>query len=46
MANRIVVLSDSPARAVKDIRVALNAAERRDKGLVEAFHSQYLAQPQ
>jgi len=46
MANRIVVLSGSPARAVKDIRVGLNDAERRDKGLVEAFHGHFLAQTQ
>ena len=44
MANRIIVLSDSPVQIVKDIRVGLSHGERRDKEAVEAFRGRYLAQ--
>lgn len=46
MANRIIVLSDSPVQIVKDIRVGLSHGERRDKEAVEAFRGRYLAQAQ
>ena len=46
MANRIIVLSGSPAHAVKDIRVGLSDAERLDKGAIEAFRGRFLAQSQ
>ena len=46
MANRIIVLSDSPVQIVKDIRVGLSHGERRDKEAVEAFRGRHLAQAQ
>jgi NitT/TauT family transport system ATP-binding protein len=46
MADRILVLSGSPAQAVKDIRVGLSLVERLDKVAIEAFHGRFLAQSQ
>jgi ABC-type nitrate/sulfonate/bicarbonate transport system ATPase subunit len=46
MANRIIVLSGSPAHAVKDIKVGLSHGERLDKGAIEAFRGRFLAQSQ
>ncbi|MFL4997128.1 ABC transporter ATP-binding protein [Microvirga tunisiensis] len=44
MAERILVLSGSPAHAVKDVSVGMNLDERLDKGAVEAFRGRFLAQ--
>jgi ABC-type nitrate/sulfonate/bicarbonate transport system ATPase subunit len=46
MANRIIVLSGSPAHTVKDIKVGLSHGERLDKGAIEAFRGRFLAQSQ
>jgi NitT/TauT family transport system ATP-binding protein len=46
MASRIIVLSGSPVRAVKDLRVELSHGERLDKGAIEAFRGRFLAQAQ
>jgi NitT/TauT family transport system ATP-binding protein len=46
MASRIIVLSGSPVRAIKDIRVGLSQGERQDKGAIEAFQGRFLAQTQ
>jgi NitT/TauT family transport system ATP-binding protein len=43
LADRVIVLSGSPAQIVKDIRVGLSRRERRDKAVVEAFRRDYLA---
>jgi NitT/TauT family transport system ATP-binding protein len=43
LADRIIVLSGSPAEIVKDIRVGLSRGERRDKAVVEAFRRDNLA---
>jgi ABC-type nitrate/sulfonate/bicarbonate transport system ATPase subunit len=44
MAERILVLSGSPAHAVKDVSVGMNLDERLDKGAVEAFRGRFLGQ--
>jgi len=44
LADRIIVLSGSPARIVEDIPVSLSRRERRDRVAVEAFRRRLLAQ--
>lgn len=46
LADRIIVLSGSPAQIVKDIHVGLSDDERRDESAIEAFRGRYLAQSQ
>jgi NitT/TauT family transport system ATP-binding protein len=43
LADRIIVLSGSPAEIVKDIQVGLSRSERRDKAIIQAFRRDYLA---